>query len=67
MDYREYLTNQTELQLITVARLMWPKNKNANVYLSMKLNGTRPWTTKDDERAKEAIQQIAEKLTALGK
>ena len=67
MDYREYLTNQTELQLTAVAKLMWPKNKNAKVYLSMKLNGTRPWTNKDDHLAKDAIQQIADKLTALGK
>lgn len=67
MDYRQYLLDQDELQLMAVAKRMWPNNKNAKIYLSMKLSGTRKWTAKDDLLAKKALSEIGEKLIDITK
>ncbi len=65
MDYKQYLIDQKEVQLSAVAKLMWPTNKNAKVYLSMKLKGDRPWTAKDNEAARLALNEIGNLLISL--
>lgn len=65
MDYKEYLINQSDVQLSAVASLMWPTNKNAKVYLSMKLKGARPWTESDNEKAEKALHALGRKLIKL--
>ena len=65
MDFKAYLIKQSALQLNSVARLMYPKNQAAHVYLSRKLNGNRPWTDKDNEKCRLALKKIAEELLSI--
>lgn len=67
MDYKEYLLNQSAINLAYIAGKMWPTNKSAKTYLSMKLNdnGGRTWTTKDNDLAKRAINELGEELKNL--
>jgi hypothetical protein len=68
MDYKEYLLNQSAVNLQYIAQKMWPTNKNAKSYLSTKLNGTdpkRPWTEKDNQLAKAALNELGIHLTGL--
>lgn len=50
-----------------VANKMWPSNKNANVYMSMKLNGKRSWTKDDEEKAVKILAELGSELTSLFK
>jgi len=65
MDFKQYLIDQTDVQLHAIASRMWPNNKNAKVYLSMKLKGDRPWTAKDNELAKKALNDLGAHLSSL--
>jgi len=66
MDYKEYLLNQSAINLAYIASKMWPTNKNAKSYLSTKLNDKgRPWTEKDNELAKKVINELGSELAAL--
>lgn len=67
MDFREYLKKQEAVSLSYIARKMWPMNDNAIVYLSAKLNGKhKPWTEKDNKRAKEILNELGADLSKLG-
>jgi hypothetical protein len=57
MSVEEYLKN-CPIDLRYIAGLMYPTNKAANSYLSKKLNGERPFTEKDAERAINALKSI---------
>lgn len=58
MTVEEYLkTGPIDKQFI--AKKMWPKNKNAKVYLSMKLNGERPFTKKDAKKALDVLKDMS--------
>jgi hypothetical protein len=48
-----------------IADRMWPKNKNAKVYLSMKLSGIRPFTKKDAELALKVLHELGAKINDL--
>lgn len=64
MTVEEYLkTGPIDKQFI--AKKMWPKNNNAKVYLSMKLNGERPFTKKDAENALEVLKKLSITITDL--
>lgn len=63
MDYKEYLLNQSAINLQYIAEKMWPTNSDAKAYLSRKLNeGGRPWTESDNEKAKKALNELGQKL-----
>lgn len=63
MDYKEYLLNQTAINLKYIAEKMWPTNTNAQTYLSRKINGKgRPWTNLDNEKAQIAIHELGLQL-----
>ncbi|RYF09133.1 MAG: hypothetical protein EOO42_24270 [Flavobacteriales bacterium] len=64
MMVQEYLMN-TPIALKYIAGLMWPNNKGAEIYLSKKLKGDRPFTSKDQELAIEALREIANDLTKI--
>lgn len=69
MDYKEYLLNQSAINLQYIAESMWPTNKNAKSYLSTKLNNKdpkRPWTASDNEKAGIAIHELGLKLIKDG-
>lgn len=57
MSVEEYLKN-CPIDLRYIATIMYPTNKAANSYLSKKLNGERPFTPKDAERAIIALKSI---------
>lgn len=65
MDYKEYLINTCPIDLSLIASKMWPSNSSAKIYLSMKLNGKRPWTEKDNLLAKKVINEIGHELKDL--
>lgn len=68
MDYKEFLLNQSAINLAYIAKKMWPTNKNAMSYLSTKLNGSNPqrqWTEKDNQLAKKAINDLGDLLINL--
>jgi hypothetical protein len=65
MDYKQYLIDQKDLQLSAIANRMWKNNKNAKVYLSMKLKGDRPWTEKDNITAHAALVELGKVLIEL--
>jgi hypothetical protein len=48
-----------------IADRMWPKNKNAKVYLSMKLSGIRPFTQKDADLAMKVLKELGVKISEL--
>jgi len=59
MTVEEYLrTGPVDLSYI--AERMWPNNKNSKVYMSMKLNGKRPFTRKDAENALKVITELSQ-------
>lgn len=65
MDYKEYLLNQSAVNLAYIAQKMWPTNTNAKAYLSRKINNTdakRPWTADDNRKAEIAIHELGLKL-----
>lgn len=65
MDYKEYLLNQSAINLQYIAEKMWPTNTDAKAYLSRKINGTgRPWTASDNDKARQAIHELGLKLIA---
>lgn len=61
MTAEEYL-KQGPIDLKYVAEKMWPENKNAKVYMSMKLNGKRPWTKGDEEKASNILAELGKDL-----
>jgi hypothetical protein len=68
MDYKEYLLTQSAVNLAYIAQKMWPTNTNAKAYLSRKLNGAdpkRPWTEKDNQLAKQALNDLGVHLAGL--
>lgn len=48
-----------------IAEKMWPDNENAKVYLSMKLNGKRPFTAKDAEKALAVLKELGASISDL--
>lgn len=69
MDFKDYLLNECPIDLSIIAGKMWPTNKNAKSYLSMKLNDNagRTWTAKDNALAQRVINDMGEELCKLGK
>lgn len=67
MDFKEYLINQKDIVLSALAFRMWPDNKAADKYLSAKLTGGRPFTAKDEKKARKALKQLGVKLVADSK
>lgn len=65
MDFKEYLINTCPVDLSVIAARMWPNNAASKIYMSMKLNGKRPWTEKDNLLAKKVINELGEELKAL--
>ena len=66
MDYKEYLLKQDAINLAYIASKMWPTNKGAKSYLSTKLSDYgRPWTDKDNELAKKALNELGNELASL--
>ncbi|KIO75600.1 hypothetical protein TH53_19880 [Pedobacter lusitanus] len=64
MTVEEYLRTGP-VDLSYVAQRMWPDNKNAKVYMSMKLNGKRPFTKKDAESAIEVLKSLSDNISNL--
>lgn len=65
MDYKEYLLNQSAVNLAYIAKQMWPTNKNAKSYLSTKLHDKgRPFTEEDEKKARAALKELGVKLVA---
>jgi len=64
MDFKEYLRTQKKFNLSELARLMWPDNKTAAHYLSLKLNGLndRKFNTEDEKKARVALKKLGMEL-----
>ncbi|HLT86475.1 MAG TPA: hypothetical protein VKZ57_02730 [Sphingobacterium sp.] len=62
---KDFLVQHRWLNLKTLAHEIYPTNKSAETYLSRKLRGVRPWTEKDEIKAKKALIRIAKKLEKL--
>ena len=62
MDFKEYLLTQKDFMLSALASRMWPDNKSADTYLSVKLSGKRPFTEKDEQLARKALQDLGVSL-----
>lgn len=67
MDFKDYLLTQKDFYLSALAFKMWPDNKSADTYLSSKLSGTRPFTPKDEKKARKALKELGIKLIADSK
>lgn len=68
MKVKQYLLTQDAISLAYVAKKMWPTNKSANTYLTIKLLGKDPgrqWTVKDEENARKALHDLGIELTNL--
>jgi len=67
MKIKEYLLSQQDINMKTLADLMYPTNASANSYLSKKLNGKsgRSWTQKDEDLAKEILHALGDRLKSL--
>ncbi|MGJ1499639.1 hypothetical protein ACR79R_20165 [Sphingobacterium spiritivorum] len=65
MKIKEFLTNGGAINLRYVAAKMWPTNKSADAYMSRKLNGDRPWTDKDERKAKQILNDLADLIKEL--
>lgn len=65
MELREYLKTKCPVDLDYIAKKMWPANSNAKVYLSMKINGKRPWTSKDEDNARSVLHALGIELSKL--
>ncbi len=62
MTAKEYLlSDKCEVKSESIAKRMYPTNKNANSYLSRKLAGKsgRSWTDKDEQKALKAFEDLA--------
>ena len=60
MTVEEYLKTNKAVNLSEVAKIMFPNNKTAPLYLANKLNKTakRTFTTKDAESALKALKKL---------
>lgn len=69
MDFKDYLLNQTDFSLKALAFRMWPDNKTADHYLSVKLHNlnNRSFTAKDEKLARKALKELGVKLIADSK
>jgi hypothetical protein len=67
MDVKEFLLTSKELNLSSIAGLMWPTNKRAASYLSRKLNGldSRSFTEKDAELAFKVLKDLGQRIEQL--
>lgn len=64
MTAKDYIKSGP-IDLTYIAGKMWPGNKNAQVYLSMKLNDKRPWTEKDEKNASKILHDLGTELNDL--
>jgi len=64
MTVKEFLQSKT-VNVSHVAKKMWPKNKNAEIYLYKKLSGERPFTKKDAENALDKLKTLSESISGL--
>jgi hypothetical protein len=64
---KEFLKNETDINVFSIAHKMWPNNKGAHVYLSKKLNGldNRVFTPKDAELALKVLKELGVKINEL--
>jgi hypothetical protein len=69
MDFKEYLLTQTDFSLKALAFRMWPDNKTADHYLSVKLHNlnNRSFTEKDEKLARKALAELGIHLTKVAK
>lgn len=67
MDFKEYLLKQKDFYLSALAFRMWPANKSADTYLSVKLSGKRPFTEKDEDLARKALKELGVALVNASK
>ena len=65
MKAKDFLLNDSPVNLKYVAGKMWPTNKSADTYMSRKLNGDRPWTEKDEQKAIEVLNELADRIKSL--
>ena len=65
MKAKDLLLNEPAINASVIANKMWPTNKSAKTYMSRKLNGDRPWTDKDEQKAIEVLNELAERIKAL--
>lgn len=67
MDVKDYLLSNKTINRADIARLMYPKNSDADTYLYKKLNNkdNRRFTRKDALLAQEALKQIGHNLINL--
>ncbi|QMW05298.1 hypothetical protein [Spirosoma foliorum] len=63
MELRKFLKSiKEDISLTSLARKVWPDNKDAESYLTRKINGGRPLTAKDEEKIRTALQELGYKL-----
>ncbi|KAA0126432.1 hypothetical protein FY557_17430 [Chryseobacterium sp. SN22] len=67
MTVEEYLKTNKAVSVSEVAKLMFPNNKTAALYLTNKLNGTakRSFTKKDAEKALGALKTLYGSISDL--
>lgn len=65
MKAKEFLTNEPSVNASAIANKMWPTNKSAKTYMSRKLSGDRPWTEKDEAKALEVLNELADRIKSL--
>lgn len=64
---KEFLKNEKDINVYSIAHKMWPNNKGAHVYLSKKLNGldNRVFTSKDAELALKVLKDLGVRIKTL--
>jgi hypothetical protein len=69
MDFKEYLRTQNKFNLSKLASLMWPNNKTASHYLSLKLNDLngRSFTEDDEKLARQKLKELGHEIIADSK
>lgn len=67
MKAKDFLINDPSINTGFIASEMWPTNRSAKTYMSRKLNGERPWTEKDEDKAKEVLNHLADRIKEVVK
>jgi DNA-directed RNA polymerase subunit F len=67
MTVEEYLKTNKAVNISEVAKIMFPNNKTASLYLTNKLNKTakRTFTKKDAESALKALKELYGNINEL--
>lgn len=62
MKVKDFLLSEDCINLKAIANKIWPDNKAAEAYMYRKLSNDRPWTEKDEEKAKAALKALADRI-----